>query len=93
MDKLPVGVDPIGGLKDAFWFVADDADPAVGFRPDGLFYSDLPEQMPKSFDQPGKWHLTRWGTVTKDLVAAHQRGRHGVIQREVVAADKRRKAA
>jgi hypothetical protein len=93
LDKLPDGVDPIGGMKDSFWFVSNSADPALGFRPDGLVYSDLPDTMPDSVDQPGKWHLNRWGAVTANMVAAHAEGRHGLLQKAVISADDQRKTA
>ncbi|GLZ43504.1 hypothetical protein Acsp05_71280 [Actinokineospora sp. NBRC 105648] len=89
MDKLPEDVDPIGGQIDAFWFVADDAD----YRPPGLVYSDLPDLMPKSHQQPGKWHRNRHGLITPALIDAHAKGRHGSIQRAVIAADDLRKGA
>lgn len=83
LDKLPDGIEPIGGQKDAFWFTATDAP----YRPDGLQYSDLPETQPKTADKPGKWHVNRWGRVTEDIVGAHKRGRAGLLQRAIIAAD------
>jgi hypothetical protein len=83
LDKLPAGIEPIGGQKDAFWFTATDAP----YRPEGLQYSDLPDSQPKTVDKPGKWHVNRWGLITEDIVGAHKRGRTGLLQRAIIDAD------
>lgn len=80
----------LGGMKDAFWFLSDD--PTGPLRPTGLTYADLPDQ-PKSFDQPGKWHVNRFGLVTPEIIKAHKSGRVGVLRKAITAADVARKAA
>lgn len=71
---------PMGGMKDSFWFLSP-AETAP-FQPEGLTYSD----------QPGKWHVNRWGTVTEDLVSPHAKGRIGLVRKAVTRADEARKA-
>lgn len=82
LDKVrnTTGDTPIGIMKDSAWFVTD---PAVApLAPDGLTISD----------QPGKWHINRWGVVDEAVVRAHQSGRIGTLRKAITAADNARKA-
>lgn len=83
LDKVrkTAGATPIGLMKDSAWFVS--AAGAGPFKPDGLTISD----------QPGKWHVNRFGLVDDDIVTAHQSGRIGTLRRAITAADTARKAA
>lgn len=79
------GLRVLGGMKDAYWLLSDD--PTAGpLRPDGLTYADLPDQ-PTSFDQPGKWHVNRFGPVGDAIIAAHKSGRVGVLRKAITAAN------
>ncbi len=100
LDRLPADVEPCGGVKDAFWLLApeDTALPAHGgleglWRPSGLLYSDLPDEMPDTHDKPGQWHLNRACVVSPELARAHAAGRHGTMQRLIVTAHTRRQEA
>ncbi|MGH3097934.1 MAG: hypothetical protein ACRDMV_18280 [Streptosporangiales bacterium] len=70
---------PLGGVKDSFWFLSpSDTAP---FQPAELTYSD----------QPGKWHVNRWGTVDENLVNAHRSGRPTTLRKAITQADKTRR--
>lgn len=87
LDKLGGDVTPMGAMKDSVWFLSDTPDAPL--RPAGLQYADQPGEHQ---DQPGKWHLNRWGAVTDALVKAHAGSRVGLVRNAVIATDKARKA-
>lgn len=72
------GASPIGLMKDSAWFVTEpDAAP---FTPPGLVISE----------QPGKWHINRWGLVDDNIVRRHASGRIGTLRKAITAADNAR---
>jgi hypothetical protein len=79
LDKVPDGMTLLGGQKDSAWFLSDADE--LPLQPPGLTYSD----------QPGKWHVNRFGLVTEDLVKHHGNGRVGLMRKAITAADEARK--
>lgn len=82
LDKVRAagGGTPIGMMKDAAWWVtAVDLAP---YKPAGMVFSE----------QPGKWHINRWGVVGADMVSAHASGRVGTLRRTITEADAARQA-
>lgn len=77
LDKA--GLAPFAGLKDAFYFAHDNL--GGPFEPDGL----------RIGDQPGGWHVNRWGEITTDIATAHADGRPGLVQRHARHADAHRR--
>lgn len=68
------GWSPAGQSADSVWFVLD-VDPA-----------QVPEVKPAGLEisnQPGKWHLNRWGAATQRLVRLFQRGHHTAVGGEL----------
>lgn len=76
LDKA--GLTPFAGIKDAFYFAHNRGGP---LEPEGL----------RMNDQPGGWHVNRWGEITDDIATAHADGRPGLVRNYAIKADTHRR--